>query len=127
MMATGKTWIVVLDDLRARFLRLDAPPRWTGGAPEIASDLNKARPEERRIARAKLLQQAMAVVDGACDRNQCERIVVVAPERLLRSFRAVATDRVRVRLWRERAAETASLTDEEIVQSLEGYFRSVPG
>jgi hypothetical protein len=127
MMATGKTWIVVLDDSRARFLRLDAAAKWTHGAPEIASVLNEARPEDRRTARTKLLQETMVVVDGACERNQCDRIVVVAPERLLRSFRTVATDRVRVRLWRERAAETASLTDEEIVNSLEGYFRSVHG
>jgi hypothetical protein len=127
MTAYERTWIVVLDDSRVRFLRHEASGGWAQAAAELATSLpGTARPEERRNARARLMQQAMGVVDDACDRNQCDRIVIIGQERLLRNFRAAATDWVRVRLWRERAADTGSLTDEEIVKSVEGYFRSGP-
>jgi hypothetical protein len=74
-----------------------------------------------------MLRQAMTTVDEACRRNQCDRIMVVAPERLLRSFRKLATDRVRVRLWRERAGEADLLSDAEIGTSVEAYFRPGAG
>jgi hypothetical protein len=128
MIAIGRTWIVVLDDSGARFLRREPSGKWTQPAAEITSAAADAfTPEIRRAARQQFLQRVMAAADGACDRGECDRIVTMGPERLLRSFRKAATDRVRVRLWRERAGEVSSLTDEEIVKSVEQYFRLSAG
>jgi hypothetical protein len=125
MTTFGRTWIAVLGNPRVRFLRREPPGSWIEAAPDIALDADGgATPEGRRAAREMLLRSATAALDGACERNQCDRIVVVAPERLLRGFRKIATDRVRVRLWRERAGEVDSLSDAEIGTSVEAYFRS---
>jgi hypothetical protein len=128
MIAIGRTWIVVLDDSGARFLRREPSGKWTQPAAEIASAAADAfTPETRRAARQQFLQRVMTAVDHACDRSECDRVVTMGPERLLRSFRKAATDRVRVRLWRERAGEVSLLTDEEIVKSVEQYFRGSAG
>jgi hypothetical protein len=128
MIAIGRTWVVVLDDSGARFLRREPSGKWTQPAAEIASAAADAfTPETRRAARQQFLQRVMTAVDHACDRSECDRVVTMGPERLLRSFRKAATDRVRVRLWRERAGEVSSLTDEEIVKSVEQYFRLSAG
>jgi hypothetical protein len=124
MTAIGRTWIVVLDDSRARFLRHDESGKWTEAAKEIPSAAAGAfSPEIRRAAREQFIRKVMTAVDGACDRNACDGIVTVGPERLLRTFRKAATDRVRVRLWRERAGEVSFMTDDEIAKSVEQYFR----
>jgi hypothetical protein len=124
MTAIGRTWIVVLDDSRARFLRRDGSGNWTAAVAEIPSAAAGAfTPEIRRAAREQFIRKVISVVDKACGGNQCDSIVTIGPERLLRNFRNAATDRVRVRLWRERAADTSSMTDQEIAKLVERYFR----
>src|SRR6185295_11899236 len=107
-----------------RFLRRGASGKWMPAAEAVASAEDLSTAEARRKVRERLLQHAMTTVDKACAANQCDSIVVIAPERFLSRFRSMATDRVRVRLWRERAAETTSLSDEDIASSVESYFRS---
>lgn len=124
MTAIGRTWIVVLGDSGARFLRREGSGKWTEAAKEIPSAADQAfTPEIRRAAREQFIRNAVIAVDGACDRNLCDSIITLGPERLLRSFRNAATDRVRVRLWRERAADASSMTDGEITKLVERYFR----
>ncbi|HEX3942563.1 MAG TPA: hypothetical protein VHW69_00605 [Rhizomicrobium sp.] len=118
----------MLDDSGARFLRREPSGKWTQPVAEIASAAADAfTPEIRRAARGQFIQRVMTVVDSACDHSECDRIVTVGPERLLSSFRHAATDRVRVRLWRERAGDVSILTDKEIVTSVEQYFRNSAG
>jgi len=114
----------VLDDSRARFLRRDGSGNWTEAAAEIPSAAAGAfTPEIRRAAGEQFIRKVMNAVDKACGGNQCDSIVTVGPERLLRDFRNTATDGVRVRLWRERASATSSMTDKEIAKLVERYFR----
>ncbi|MBV9061563.1 MAG: host attachment protein [Alphaproteobacteria bacterium] len=123
MTGYGRTWIVVLDEAGARFLRREPTGEWMPAATKIDVQSSAATPEERRQTREHLLRETMRTVDTACGTNQCDSLVVVAPERLLGRFRSTATDRVRTRLWRERAAEAGSLSDMEIGESVEAYFR----
>jgi protein required for attachment to host cells len=126
-MATfGRTWIVVLDDSRARFFRREQSGSLTQAAPDVigsGGDDQPPTPESRKLARDKVLRATLETVDAACTHSECERIVVMAPERLLGVFRRNASDKVRVRLWRERASEVSALSTEDIAQSLEMYFR----
>jgi protein required for attachment to host cells len=127
MMASGRTWIVVLDDSRARFFKREI----SGSLTESASEVNVGGSEgrapataSRRAERDRLLHEALGTVEKACARNECERIVVIAPERMLSAFRKQASDNVRVRLWRERADEMTRLSAEDIGQSVDVYFRT---
>jgi hypothetical protein len=124
MTAIGRTWIVALDDSRARFLRRDGSGEWTQAAAGIPSAVESVFTLEiRRAAREQFMRKVIGLVDDACDRNECDSVISVGPERLLRSFRNAATDRVRVRLWRERASEVSFLTDEDVAKLVERYFR----
>ena len=123
MMASGRTWIVVLDDSRARFFRRELSGALVEAAQEKTADDRDHLAQSRRTARDGVLREAMAATEAACDRNECDRIVVVAPERLLGAFRRQASDRVRARLWRERASEVSAMSANEIAQSIDAYFR----
>ena len=123
MMASGRTWIVVLDDSRAQFFRRETSGALVEAAPELSSGNGEQPAQSRRTARDGILRDAMVATEAACDRNECDRIVVVGPERLLGAFRRQASDRVRVRLWRERAGEVSTLSADDIAQSIDAYFR----
>jgi protein required for attachment to host cells len=126
MMASGRTWIVVLDDSRARFFKREISGTILEAAPELkVADIGgyAQTPQSRRAARDGLLREALATTNLACERNECDRIVVIAPDRVLTAFRKLAPDKVRARLWRERAGEVAALSPDDIAQSVEVYFR----
>ena len=74
------------------------------------------------LERDKVLRAALETVDAACTHNECERLVVVAPGRVLTGFRKHASDKVRARLWRERASEVSALSTDDIAKSMEMYF-----
>lgn len=124
MMVSGRTWIVVLDDSRARFFKREMSGALTEAAPPVTTAVADRSPEARRAQRDKILREALSTTDAACVRNECDRIVAIAPERMLSAFRKQATDTVRARLWRERASEAAMLTPDAIAQAVEVYFRS---
>ena len=114
---------MVLDDSRARFFRRELSGALVEAAQEKTADDRDHLAQSRRTARDGVLREAMAATEAACDRNECDRIVVVAPERLLGAFRRQASDRVRARLWRERASEVSAMSANEIAQSIDAYFR----
>jgi hypothetical protein len=118
--------IVVLDDSRARFLRREDSGRFAEAMPDISDGADREndgaiadRPQRRR----KFLQAVMTALDGCCDRSECDRLIAVGPERMLSAFRKAASDRVRVRLWRESAAEVKDLNDGELDERLAPHFR----
>jgi Protein required for attachment to host cells len=125
MTAFGRTWIVVLDDSGAQFYRREPSGYLVEEMPALASGLRNAatyKPDERRIERQAFLRAVMAALDGACDRNECDRILVVAPERMLGAFRRSASDKVRARLWREMAAELGDASGGELEKRLAPHF-----
>lgn len=81
----------------------------------------------RRTERERVLQEALEVMDAACARNECERLVVVAPDRMLSAFRRRASDHVRARLWRECASEVTTLSVDDIAHAVDAYFGSPAG
>ena len=126
MMALGRTWIVVLDDSRARFFTRETSGRLTEAAPELHSTL-RAQPsgngDERRTEREKFIRGIVSKLDSACDGGACDRIMLVGPERMLRTLRKSSTDKIRARLWREMAAEVANSSEAELAQRLAPHFR----
>jgi len=129
MTAFGRTWIVMLDDSRAQFYRREPSGSLVEEMPALASGLRDAaayKPDERRNERQAFLRAVMAALDGACDKNQCDRILVVAPERMLGAFRRAASDKVRARLWREMAVEMGNASAGELEKRLAPHFNQ-PG
>ena len=127
MGAFGRTLIVVLEDSRARFLRREDAGQFAEAMPAVSvgphSGNGGASAEDRTERRRKFLKAAMTALDEACDGSECDRLIAVGPERMLSAFRKAASDKVRVRLWREAAAEVSDLSDGELEQRLAPHFR----
>jgi len=127
MVAYERTYVVVIDSARARFFRRDESGRLAKSLPDIAAPIQPgARPEASRQARLKFLQLVKDALGKACDTAQFERLVVIAPERVLSQFRKHAPDKIRARLWRERAHARSESSVEEIARLIEPYFGSAP-
>ena len=119
----------MLDDSRAQFFRREPSGTLTEAAPEVRAlggDGQSATRQSRRAERDRIVRDAVAVTKAACDRSECDQIVVIAPERMLGAFRKQAPDKVRARLWRERAGEVGAMSANDIAQSVEAYFREGP-
>ena len=117
--------IVVLDDSRARFLRREDSGRFAKAMPDVSAAERKdnSASGDRTQRRREFLRAVMVVLDQACDRNQWDRLIAVGPERMLSAFRKAASDKVRVRLWREAATEPNGLNDIELEKRLAPLFR----
>jgi protein required for attachment to host cells len=125
MAAFGRTLIVVLDESRARFFRRESSGRFSDGMPEVTSGPHGSSNshQQRAEQRTRYLQAVMSGVERACDRSECDHLVVVGPERMLGAFRRAATEKVRVRLWREAAMNVKDVTASELEKRLAGHFR----
>lgn len=124
MMALGRTWIVLLDDSRARFFVREGSGRLTEAAPELkAVHAKGAGPEARRKEHGRFILAVVGALDTACDRAACERIMLVGPERMLSTMRKAASDKIRARLWREMAAELTGNSEADLAQRLAPHFR----
>jgi protein required for attachment to host cells len=122
----GRTMIVVLDDSRARFLRREDAGRFAEAMADVSAGSDRkgdGASADRMHRRREFLQSVMAKLDEACDGSACDRIIAVGPERMLSAFRKAASDKVRVRLWRETAAELNDLNDSELEKRLAPHFR----
>jgi protein required for attachment to host cells len=124
MVAYERTFVVVIDDTRARFFE-----RTPGG--ELVEALqnvplvvtSKGGADARKQARMNFLQSTIGTLSAACNGAGFERLVVIAPERMLSLFRRQIPDTLRARLWRERANETAIVSKEDIARLIALYFR----
>ena len=117
--------IVVLEDSRARFFRLENSGRLADGLPDIASGIDGSTglPAERTEKRKRYLTAVMTAVEQACEGNECDRLMAVGPERMLSAFRRAASDKVKVRLWREAAMNVRDATAAELEARLAPHFR----
>jgi hypothetical protein len=126
-MATyGRTLIVVLDDSRARFFRRESSGKLADGMPEVAAGLGTegiSTPATRGEGRRQFLHAVMTALEAACASSQCDRLMVVGPERMLTAFRKTAPDKVRVRFWREAAMEVKDIGEKELEKRLAPHFR----
>jgi hypothetical protein len=120
------TLIVVVDDSRARFLRREDSGRFAEAMPDVnhgPDRENGGASADRAQRRRKFLQSVMTTLDRACDRSECDRLIAVGPERMLSAFRNAASDKVRVRQWRESAEEVKALNESELDRRLAPHFR----
>jgi len=128
MVAYERTFVVVIDDAHARFFRRNESGELAESLPEIALAIQPgATPEANRQARSRFLDSVIDALGHACDTAQFERLVVLAPERMLRLFHSKASDKIRARLWRERAHEDGKASLTEIKILIEPYFRGLQG
>jgi hypothetical protein len=126
MMTLGRTWIVVLDDSRARFLTREASGTLTETAPELRLDPHaqaNAGSDARRQQREKFIQGIVRTLDHACDGGACDRIMLIGPERMLSTMRKSASDKIRARLWREMAAEVDVSSESDLAGRLQPHFK----
>src|SRR6185437_1305582 len=81
MAGFGRTLIVVLEDSRARFFRLENSGRLADGLPDIASGIDGSTglPAERTEKRKRYLTAVMTAVEQACEGNECDRLMAVGP------------------------------------------------
>jgi hypothetical protein len=121
----GRTLIVVLNDSRVRFLRREDSGRFAEAMPDVSGGAGRedGASADRTQRRRKFLHAVMTALDQVCDRNECDRLIAVGPERMLSAFRKAASDKVRVRLWREAAADVEHLSDSELEKRLAPHFR----
>jgi NAD(P)H-flavin reductase len=117
--------IVVLNDSRARFLKREDSGKYAEALPDVSdgADREDGGSADRTERRRKFLHAVVATLDQACDRNEYDRLIAVGPERMLSAFRKAASDKVRVRLWREAAADVKHLNDGELEKRLAPHFR----
>ena len=126
MVVYERTFVVVIDDAHARFFRRSNSGELAESLPGIALATGpRATPEANRQARLRFLNSVIDALGQACDTAQFERLVVVAPERMLRLFRNKASDKIRARQWRESAHETGGTTADDIKMLIEPYFIGV--
>jgi protein required for attachment to host cells len=115
--------IVVLDDSRARFFRRESSGKLVDGMGEVAAGAAGSAPAERAEERRQFFARVMSSLNDACDRSECDRLMTVGPERMLGAFRKAASDKVRVRLWREAAMDVHNATIADLEQRLAPHFR----
>jgi hypothetical protein len=126
MMALARTWIVVLEDSRARFFVRELSGRLTPAAAEQSLHSRaaaSATPDARRKQRETFVRNVVDTLDDACDSGACDQIMLVGPERMLSTMRKSATDKIRARLWREMAAELNGGSERDLAQRLAPHFK----
>ena len=66
----------------------------------------------------------VATLDTAYDQRKFDRLAIVAPERSLGEFRALASDKLKALVWREVSKEFTHYSSHELEERLLPYFES---
>jgi hypothetical protein len=124
MTSFGRTLIVVLDESRVRFFRRESSGKLADGLPQVAAGVTGAGGlADRKERQRRFLGEVMEALAAACNRSECDRLMVVGPDRMLSAFRKNAPDKVRARFWREAAMDVKNLGQDELEQRLAPHFR----
>ena len=126
MPSFGRTLIVVLDESRVRFFRRESSGRLANGLPQVAADGDDNGAgglADRRERQQQFLGEVMEALDTACNRSECDRLMVVGPDRMLSAFRKTAPDKVRARFWREAAMDVRDIGQDELEKRIGPHFR----
>jgi protein required for attachment to host cells len=126
MASFGRTLIVVLDESRVRFFRRESSGKLADGLPEVAAEAGSKGAgglADRKERQQRFLGEVMEALDTACNRSECDRLMVVGPDRMLSAFRKTAPDKVRARFWREAAMDVKDIGQDELEKRLGPHFR----
>jgi len=136
--------VVVFDGARARFFKRDPGGRLTSlsdmesGLHRYSHEAVSDRPGRgfassgsgtRHAYEAKHDKQKhdfvhliAATLDTAYDQRKFDRLAIVAPERSLGEFRALASDKLKALIWREVPKELTQYSEHELEERLRPYF-----
>jgi protein required for attachment to host cells len=106
-----------------RDIESDKPGRGFSGGQRHAYE---SEHDPRKLEKHDFARAVAQAIEAALDAHQFNALVVVAPERSVGEFRAVASDKVKRTIWREVKKEFASLTDPELERRLVPILQS-PG
>jgi protein required for attachment to host cells len=74
--------------------------------------------DPRKLEKHDFVRAIAQAIEQALNQHAYDRLVVVAPERSVGEFRAVASEKVKRTVWREVAKEFAGLSDPELEKHL---------
>ncbi len=142
------TWILVADGARARILRNDGPGK--GLQPAVDGEFSHSAPPTRelgsdrpgrtresvgstrhamepridwhRFEKEKFGRELAALLDGAAERNEFDRLVLVAPPRTLGDLRAALGGKARRRLRAELDKDLTRIPEQELPKHLDGVL-----
>ncbi len=142
---TPETLVVVFDGAKARFLRRDTKGRLTleneielglaRKTSEIVSDKQgrtfasagggvrsayEPKHDPHKMEKHNFVHGLVKTLDTSYDRNEFKQLIVVAPERSLGEFRALAPDKI-LRVTAEVPKELTQLTVHELQQRLNEF------
>jgi protein required for attachment to host cells len=80
--------------------------------------------DPRKLEKHDFVRAIAQAIEAARDRNKFNALVVVAPERSVGEFRAVASEKVKGAIWREVGKEFANLSDSELAKRLVPILQS---
>jgi len=139
--------VVVFDGARARFFKRN-PAGWLTSLSEMESGLHRhthdsvsdkqgrgfassgsgtrhayeAKHDKHKQEKHDFVHLIVATLDTAYDQLKFERLAIVAPERSLGEFRALASDKLKALVWREVPKEFTQYSDHELEERLRPYF-----
>lgn len=150
-MSSDRTLVAVFDSEHARFFEYkDAHGKLVSITQDIRSgldhdkrDIDSDRPgrgfssaggshhayespsDVRKLEKHDFVRAIAQGIEDALSQNEFGRLAIVAPQRSVGEFRAVASDRVKKILWREIPKEFANLTDAELEKHLIPLLRAL--
>ena len=148
-MKATRTWVVVADGAKARFLRNDGPGKGLAAAgiapreakPPPTRALGSDRPgrvhdrmgrtrhameppaDWHRFEKAAFARGVAATVNHACQAGRFDRLVLVAPSKTLGALRAALGKSATQRITVELPKDLTGLDDREIAAHLDGILR----
>ena len=139
--------VVVFDGARARFFKRDPAGRLTSLSDmesglhrfthEAVSDRQgrgfassgsgtrhayEAKHDKHKQEKHDFVHLIVATLDTAYDQRKFDRLAIVAPERSLGEFRALASDKLKALVWREVPKEFTQYSVHELEERLRPYF-----
>jgi len=143
---TPETLVVVFDGAKARFLRRDTKGRLTleseveSGLARKTSDIvsdkqgrafasagggvrstYEPKHDPHKMEKHNFVHGLVKTLDTSYDRNEFKQLIVVAPERSLGEFRALAPDKI-LRVTAEVPKELTQLTVHELQERLNEFI-----
>jgi protein required for attachment to host cells len=117
--AHGKL-VSILDDVKSgldhdrRDIEADRPGRGFASAGGGTRHALESEHDPRKLEKHDFVRAIAQSIESALESHAFGRLVIVAPQRAVGEFRAVASDRVKKVLWREVPKELANLSDSEL-------------
>ena len=105
----------------------DRPGRTFASAGGGSRSPYEPKHDPHKMEKHNFVHRMVKQLDDAYDRNEFKHLVLVAPERSLGEFRALAPDKLIRALWHEVPKELTHLSDHELERRLMPLLEPEPG